>query len=84
MLDHLLLYIPADLHNQTVSFYEATLAPLGYKKTAKFADGDVVGFGEGLQHADFWVTSTTMKQDSTFHGGYVHLAFRAKGERSFK
>ena len=83
MLDHLLLYIPAHLRDKTVSFYEATLAPLGYTKTAEFADGNVVGFGDGSQHADFWVTSAALKQDTTFHSGYVHLAFKAKGEQSY-
>ena len=80
MLDHLLLYTPANLHDKTISFYEATLAPLGYKRTAEFADGNVVGFGDGSQHADFWITSTALKEDPTFQTGYIHLAFRAKGE----
>ena len=79
MLDHLLIYTPPDLISETVKFYLAALAPLGYKQMKEYADGAIVGMGDGTGHPDFWVATAGIKQDQNFQTGYAHFAFRAKG-----
>lgn len=74
MLDHLLIYAPSDRMQQTVAFYEAALAPIGYKRAVDFGQGRVVGFSDGTGHPQFWISSTEGSA-----AGRAHFAFRAKG-----
>ncbi|KAL1837789.1 hypothetical protein VTJ49DRAFT_3399 [Mycothermus thermophilus] len=49
---------PPALHNTMVQWYEAALAPLGYKRAMDFLDGLVVGFADNDSgEADWWVSS---------------------------
>ncbi|KAH6614464.1 hypothetical protein B0J18DRAFT_439401 [Chaetomium sp. MPI-SDFR-AT-0129] len=45
------------LHQATLAWYEAALAPLGYRQIIAFQDGLVVGFGDGSGIPDWWVSS---------------------------
>lgn len=63
-------------HAAVAAFYEAALAPLGYKKTRVFLDGDVNGFSDlpGGIPADWWIS---VAQEGTPLKS--HHAFVAKG-----
>ncbi|KAL2268026.1 hypothetical protein VTJ83DRAFT_2872 [Remersonia thermophila] len=57
-ISHTCLRTPPALHNVVVQWYEAALAPLGYKRAASFLDGLVVGFADSESgEADWWVSS---------------------------
>ncbi|KAJ2915711.1 hypothetical protein MD484_g4729, partial [Candolleomyces efflorescens] len=69
--------------DEIAPFYEAALAPLGYKERMRFHDGAVRGYGASKYDADFWISS---KEDSNVPeefkdqpagtwGGPVHFAF---------
>ena len=79
MIDHLLIYVAPDLLDKTVAFYLAALAPLGYEQRLSYMNGAVVGFGDGEKFPDFWVASTSVRQEHCGEPGYVHFAFNAKG-----
>ena len=48
MIDHSQVAVPAADHKAVVTFYEAALKPLGYKKLMAFGPNEeAVGFGDG-------------------------------------
>ena len=65
------------------TFYEAALAPLGYKERMRFHSGAVRGYGASQYDADFWITSREntdvpdeyKDQPAGVWGGPVHIAF---------
>ncbi|MCJ1401492.1 hypothetical protein MMC11_004706 [Xylographa trunciseda] len=69
MLDHFSIYTSAALHEATVAFYLAALAPLGYQKIVDILDGQVVGLG--VTSPDFWISSDNNVVTN------AHFAFRA-------
>ncbi|KAK3897035.1 hypothetical protein C8A05DRAFT_20120 [Staphylotrichum tortipilum] len=48
---------PAARHAEVVAWYEAALAPLGYKRMMEYAGGLVAGFGDA-SGIDWWITSS--------------------------
>ncbi|KAL1861566.1 hypothetical protein Daus18300_008829 [Diaporthe australafricana] len=47
MIDHTQMFVPAADHKAVVTFYEAALKPLGYKKLLAFGPNEEsVGFGD--------------------------------------
>jgi catechol 2,3-dioxygenase-like lactoylglutathione lyase family enzyme len=68
MIDH----VTANISDfaQAKSFYEKTLAPLGYSVQAEF-EGIAVGFGTGEGIPDFWIGSSGER-------GATHIAFSAR------
>lgn len=73
MIDHFGIRIAADKWDATVAFYTAALAPLGYKITASYMDGGVIGMGAG--HPDLWLTKVDAAANP---GSGTHFAFRAE------
>jgi hypothetical protein len=71
MIDHAIVKTTPALFAATVKFYEAALAPLGYKKL-RDVPNKASGFGEASP--DFWVFANGKDGDS------AHIALRAKGE----
>jgi hypothetical protein len=61
-----------------VAWYEAALAPLGYKKAMVFMDGLVNGFSDGGAHGADWWVSAAQGEDGAVPVG-SHHAFAAKG-----
>lgn len=69
MIDHLTL--SSAKYEASKNFYEAALAPLGYKLVKEFGN-DVAGFGFG-GHLDFWLANDRHTTQPVFH-----LAFAAE------
>lgn len=76
MLDHFGLFAQASKYAQTIAWYQAALAPLGYEMR-DFIPGQLVGFSaednDASNKFDFWIHK---KDDS--ERTPVHFAFRAK------
>lgn len=56
-ISHTGIKTPAAQHNAVVAWYEAALAPLGYKRAMAFLDDQVVGFADAIGVPEWWVTS---------------------------
>jgi catechol 2,3-dioxygenase-like lactoylglutathione lyase family enzyme len=69
MIDHMTL--SSSNYEASKKFYEAALAPLGYKLVKEFGK-DVAGFGIG-DRLDFWLANDRQKTQPVFH-----LAFAAE------
>lgn len=69
MIDHLTL--SSANYDVSKKFYQAALAPLGYKLVKEFGS-DVAGFGIG-DRLDFWLANDSKKTQPIFH-----LAFAAE------
>lgn len=75
MLDHLGIAVPTDKYEETVNFYLAALAPLGYERRFNFTEGALVsGLGTEEGRADFWITG--IKEVPM--GNHAHYAFAGK------
>jgi hypothetical protein len=77
MLDHTGIFVPSSQHAAVVKFYEAVLAPLGYKKL--YTEGpneEVTGLSDNGKHADWWLVST---EEQIPEKPKMHHAFVAKG-----
>ena len=61
-------------------FFDAALAPLGYKVALQFNDGKILGYGDE-KGPSFWVHEIT---DLAKKSGSVHVAFEAKSEEEVK
>lgn len=76
MLDHFGLSAQASKYTQVVAWYEAALAPLGYK-LQEFIPGQLVGMAadDNYEHNkfDFWIHKKDESEQTP-----VHFAFRAK------
>lgn len=70
MLDHLAISIPADKYQETLDFYLAALAPLGYEQQASYQDGKVVGLGIKGAGPDFWLAGMSDKGTSGAHWAF--------------
>lgn len=88
---HTGIRVPAARYAAVVTWYEAALAPLGYKKAMTFVDGQVIGFADATGIADWWVSSAAVPSPGdalagTGPGGDVasvlptHISFVAKGQ----
>ncbi|KAK3936836.1 Glyoxalase/Bleomycin resistance protein/Dihydroxybiphenyl dioxygenase [Diplogelasinospora grovesii] len=71
-IDHTGIRVPADKHGKVIAWYEAALAPLGYKIAMEFMNGNVIGFGDQPFKVDWWVTGTQETVNTSHH------AFTAK------
>lgn len=71
MLDHFGLFAPASSYAEIISFYDAALTPLGYKRH-DFFPGQIVGYAAAPNTFDFWIHK---KDDSP--RSPVHFAFKA-------
>lgn len=69
MIDHLTL--SSANYEKSKNFYQAALAPLGYKLVKEFGS-DVAGFGI-VDRLDFWLANDNQKTQPIFH-----LAFAAE------
>jgi len=58
-ITHTGIRVPGAQHTAVVAWYEAALAPLGYKRAIAFLDNLVVGFGDASGAIDWWVSSST-------------------------
>lgn len=67
MIDHLTL--SSANYKKSKSFYQAALAPLGYKLVKEFGN-DVAGFGIG-DRLDFWLANDSQKTQPIFHLAFV-------------
>ncbi|MCJ1431100.1 hypothetical protein MMC27_000451 [Xylographa pallens] len=76
MLDHLVIYTSPSLHEATVAFYLAALAPLGYQKLVSMFDGIIVGLG--ATSPDFWINAERRDVEHR-EVTNAHFAFRADG-----
>ena len=84
MIHHVGLCTPVDLNEQTIDFYVAALAPLGYKKAVEFVKtGKVVGLSDGSRTPDFWIMPITHTGDPNLTAGHAHFAFGAKGTSKY-
>lgn len=72
MLDHFGLFSPAASFDDVLKFYDAALAPLGYKRKV-FVPDTLVGYAADGMNFDFWVH----KKDDQVRTP-VHFAFRAQ------
>ncbi|KAL2144193.1 hypothetical protein VTI28DRAFT_9484 [Corynascus sepedonium] len=90
---HTGIRVPAARYAAAVTWYEAALAPLGYKKAMTFVDGQVIGFADATGIADWWVSSAAVPSPGdalagTGPGGDVasvlptHISFVAKDRAS--
>jgi len=82
-ISHTGIIVPAAQHQAVVEWYEAALAPLGYKKAVSYLDNLVVGFADA-SGMDWWVTSAAAApkgQGDAEAKSIVanHTAFSAKG-----
>ncbi|KAL2179610.1 Glyoxalase/bleomycin resistance protein/dioxygenase-like protein [Thermothelomyces heterothallicus CBS 202.75] len=80
---HTGIKVPAAQYPAVVAWYEAALAPLGYKKSVVLRDGNVVGFSDNAAGiADWWVASSAAAPEpvSPPEGAFVpnHTCFLAK------
>ncbi|KAL2163836.1 hypothetical protein VTH06DRAFT_5895 [Thermothelomyces fergusii] len=80
---HTGIKVPAAKYAAVVAWYEAALAPLGYKKSIVVYDGNVVGFSDNAAGiADWWVASSAACPEavSLSEDAYVrnHTCFMAK------
>lgn len=71
MIDHAVLKTTPALFKELITFYERTLAPLGYKKMREIPD-KAAGFGE--TSPDFWIFANGKGLDTG------HIALRANGK----
>ncbi|KAH8882210.1 putative glyoxalase [Thozetella sp. PMI_491] len=69
-IHHTGIKVPSDKFDATKKWYEAALAPLGYKVAMTFLDGAVVGFGDQPHGADWWISSDD-KAASTSHHAFA-------------
>jgi catechol 2,3-dioxygenase-like lactoylglutathione lyase family enzyme len=67
MIDHLTL--SSANYEVSKDFYNAALAPLGYKLVKEFGS-DVAGFGIG-DRLDFWLANDSQKTQPVFHLAFV-------------
>ena len=67
MIDHLTL--SSSKYEVSKIFYQAALAPLGYKLVKEFGN-DVAGFGIG-DRLDFWLANDGQKTQPVFHLAFV-------------
>lgn len=67
MIDHLTL--SSANYEASKNFYQAVLAPLGYKLVKEFGS-DVAGFGVG-DRLDFWLANDAQKTRPIFHLAFV-------------
>lgn len=77
MLDHLSIRTSPELHEATVAFYVAALAPLGYTQIVNMFDGKLVAFG--ATSPDFWISAFPPPDTTETKLSNAHFAFRAKG-----
>lgn len=75
-LDHITINVPPSNFRSMISFYQATLAPLGYK--VEVIDEGVVGLGKD-DELDFYISQS---DGPTTHG--THIAFTADSKSSHK
>ncbi|KAK5653610.1 hypothetical protein OQA88_8639 [Cercophora sp. LCS_1] len=61
VIAHTGIKVPAADIVAAVKFYEAALAPLGYKKTAVYLNGLVNGFDDGGSHGADWYVSAAQE-----------------------
>jgi hypothetical protein len=74
-IDHLLIRVPANKFEQTVTFYTTILGTLGYSKKLESA-GAFVGFGEeNIPVPSFSITAKGNEPG----GNDSHFSFTAKG-----
>jgi hypothetical protein len=74
MLDHTGIFVPAQQHADVIKWYDAVLAPLGYKKYID--EGLAVGLSDSGIHADWWIIATVEELNDKPE---MHHAFVAKG-----
>lgn len=75
-------------HAAVVAWYEAALAPLGYKRAMAYLDDAVVGFADSTGNIDWWITSAAAAPPGVPAPAHAdvtsipptHTAFGAKGE----
>ena len=67
MIDHLTL--SSSNYEKSKAFYQAALAPLGYRLVKEFGN-DVAGFGIG-KRLDFWLANDSQKTQPIFHLAFV-------------
>jgi hypothetical protein len=78
MLDHTGIFVPSSQHAEVVKWYEAALAPLGYKKfITEGPNEEVTGLSDNGKHADWWLISTT---ENIPDKPKMHHAFVANSE----
>jgi hypothetical protein len=71
MIDHLCLRVPQSKYEETVAFYLAALAPIGYKKIVEYPTA--VALGED-KRPNFTIIATGESL------GNIHFSFASKGE----
>ncbi len=76
-IDHTGISVSGEKHPEVVKWYEAALAPLGYKNAMSFADGKVIGFGDKEHSIDWWVSGFAKVESTSHH------AFAAKGSYEY-
>jgi hypothetical protein len=84
-LDHLGITVPRAKFDETVAFYLATLAPLGYREMLRPVP-NVVGLG--VYHPDFWISccpegqdedgDTSSDSDGDVKNSGLHFAFSTR------
>ncbi|KAK0610662.1 hypothetical protein B0T17DRAFT_545200 [Bombardia bombarda] len=80
VIHHLGLKVAASKYAEVLAWYEAALAPLGYKIDFHGPKGDVVGFRDGDGNLDWWVYSVDVDEVNI----KIHLAFEGFDEESVK
>jgi hypothetical protein len=77
-IDHTAISVEKSLHKETVDFYLAALAPLGYEKVMAFGPNEeATGLGVKPK-SDFWIMSVDVKVVP------LHFAFTSPGESRFQ
>ena len=72
MLDHISIYVSD--YDKAKNFYQAALAPLGYKVAQEFKEWSVAGFSSS-DSSDFWIGQREAAERA-------HVAFRADSKEA--
>ncbi|KAI3559068.1 glyoxalase/bleomycin resistance protein/dioxygenase [Colletotrichum abscissum] len=73
-IDHIGLYVPASIYKETVDWYLAALAPLGFKK---FVEPNEYACGLGVQRPDFWIACHQVDKANI----PLHIGFKADNRK---
>lgn len=71
-IDHVALFIPSPSFSTIITFYDALLAPLNYKRH-DFIPNRLVGYAADGKSYDFWIHSKSEKELSP-----THFCFKAE------
>ncbi|KAL2873822.1 hypothetical protein SGCOL_011051 [Colletotrichum sp. CLE4] len=73
-IDHIGLHVPASIYKETVDWYLAALAPIGFKK---FVEQNEYACGLGVQRPDFWIASHKADKANI----PLHIGFKADNRK---